>query len=182
LGEAFDKTAKMMGLPYPGGPHIERLARKGDYDKFLFPRPLCGEPGCDFSFSGLKTAVRKCIMEEAGDSQQLSERQQADIAASFQKTVGDILENRLEHAYKTFIHEYGPERAMVLAGGVAANTYLRERLKAQAVKKHMEFAVPPVKLCTDNAAMIAWAGIERMKQFPPDSLDISPKARWPLAG
>ncbi len=180
LGEAFDKIAKMMGLPYPGGPQVERLARDGDDTRFTFPLPMVGEAHGDFSFSGLKTAVRRQIvaLAEAGG---LDAQAKADIAASFQRSVAAILTDRLGVALKTFVAQYGPGHTLVLAGGVAANLYLRKELTSLADAHGMLLVAPPLALCTDNAAMIAWAGLERLGQFPPDGLDALPRARWPLA-
>lgn len=180
LGEAFDKTAKMMGLPYPGGPQIERLARQGDGSRFTFPLPFTGEAHGDFSFSGLKTAVRRQVvaLAEAG---QLDAQAKADIAASFQRSVAAILEDRLEVSLRRFVESYGTGHPLVVAGGVAANLYLRDGLKEIAARHGMLMIAPPLALCTDNAAMIAWAGLERLHRFPPDALDILPRARWPLA-
>jgi N6-L-threonylcarbamoyladenine synthase len=181
LGEAFDKTAKMMGLPYPGGPEVEMLARQGNGTRFTFPLPMRGEPHADFSFSGLKTAVRRQVVA-LGESGQLDAQAKADIAASFQHSVGLILQDRLGVALRAFVQEYGDGHALVVAGGVAANHYLRSLLSQTAQEHRMIMVAPPMGLCTDNAAMIAWAGLERRDLFPPDGLEIIPRARWPLAG
>lgn len=187
LGEAFDKTAKMMGLPYPGGPEIEKLAREGDENRFPLPKPLISQNNCNFSFSGLKTAMRNLILEraEANDGQ-LSDADKADIAASFQKTVVDILKNRLQKAITIFKSEHGDidTPQLVIAGGVAANNYIREGLSDLAADNQMQLIAPPIKLCTDNAAMIAWAAAERINvgDLTGDKLDdIDPRARWPVA-
>jgi N6-L-threonylcarbamoyladenine synthase len=171
VGEAFDKTAKLLGLPYPGGPAIERLARDGDPRAFRLPRPLHGRPGCDFSFAGLKTAVRQIVETTA-----LSERGRADLAAAFQLAVGDVLADRAANA----IARADGCTNLVVAGGVAANTYLRGRLDALAGRHGMRLVAPPARLCTDNAAMIAWAGLERLRLGLTDGLDFAARPRWPL--
>jgi len=180
VGEAFDKVAKMMALGFPGGPAVERTAKAGDASRFHLPRPLMGKPGCDFSFSGLKTAVRQLIEAqriEAGG--ELTDELRADIAASFQATVADVLADRVAHAMEMANLPEGSRR-FVVAGGVASNQTLRARLEATAVEHGFDFIVPPAKLCTDNGAMIAWAGAERFAMGMKDGLEISPLARWPL--
>jgi len=178
VGEAFDKTAKLLGLGYPGGPAIERLARQGNPRRFALPRPLKGKPGCDFSFSGLKTAVRQAL-ESLGDAP--TEADKADLAASFQAAVLDVIADRTRHAIQAFADLYGAAgRHLVVAGGVAANTALRYSLRQLAEKQGMCLSVPPAKLCTDNGAMIAWVGLERLQRGLVDGLDVSARARWPL--
>jgi N6-L-threonylcarbamoyladenine synthase len=174
LGEAFDKTAKMLGLPYPGGPAVERMAAKGDAARFTLPRPLVGKPGCDFSFSGLKTAVRRAAEQAAP----LNDRDIADLCASFQATVGDILEDRISNA----LAEWTGNRptALVAAGGVAANQAIRNRLVTLCRAAGLPFLAPPPALCTDNAAMIAWTGALKLDAGLPGDTDIMPRARWPL--
>jgi N6-L-threonylcarbamoyladenine synthase len=181
LGEAFDKTAKMMGLPYPGGPHIERIAAHGDPRRFDFPRPLTQRAGCDFSFSGLKTAVRIALQQlHTNQPQGISEQDRADIAASFQATAAAVLDNRLRHAIQTCLARFPQTKQLVLAGGVAANMALRSTCEATASHFGLQLIAPPIKLCTDNAAMIAWAAHERIAAgFTPDST-IEPVARWAL--
>jgi N6-L-threonylcarbamoyladenine synthase len=175
-GEAFDKTAKLIGLGYPGGPAIERAARAGDARRFALPRPLAGRPGCDFSFSGLKTAVRRITLER----DPLDERDRADLAASVELAICDALCDRTANAIAWF-RRYRPEgRSLVVAGGVAANTRLRHRLAGLAGSAGLDFLAPPPALCTDNAAMIAWAGVERLRLGLVDGLDASPHPRWPL--
>jgi N6-L-threonylcarbamoyladenine synthase len=180
-GEAFDKTAKLLGIPYPGGPQIEKLAKQGDPLKFQFPRPLFHkkEPefSCSFSFSGLKTAVRQTI-EKLGD---LTEKTRADCAASFQYAVGEILANRTLNAMKKCRERNINLTHFVVAGGVAANEYLRQLLEKTAMSQNMKFVAPPLNLCTDNAAMIAWGGIEKMRLNQIDSLSFVPRPRWPLS-
>ncbi|WP_341703902.1 tRNA (adenosine(37)-N6)-threonylcarbamoyltransferase complex transferase subunit TsaD [Ferrovibrio sp.] len=177
-GEAFDKTAKLLGLGYPGGPAIERLAKQGNAARFELPRPLWRKPGCDFSFSGLKTAVRLAL-ESCGPAP--SEQDRADLAASFQQTVMDVILDRARNAVAMFDGTYGAARKhFVVAGGVAANAALREGLVALAEKSGMHFTAPPMNLCTDNGAMIAWAGLERFRLGITDSLEAPARARWPL--
>jgi len=170
-GECFDKTAKLLGLGFPGGPAIERLAKDGDPQRFALPRPLWRKPGCDFSFSGLKTAVRQAVEKlPPGDQQAV-----ADLCASFQRTVGDVLADRCANALAL-----APSSTLVVAGGVAANVYLRGRLEKTASEHGARLVAPPVKLCTDNGAMIAWAGLERLRLGMTDVLDFRPRPRWPL--
>lgn len=167
VGECFDKTAKLLGLGFPGGPAVEKAAQGGDAKRFALPRPMWRKPGCDFSFSGLKTAVRQTVEKlPAGDTQAI-----ADLCASFQRTVGDVLVDRCANALAL-----QPSPTLVVAGGVAANAYLRGRLEQLPAK----LVAPPVKLCTDNGAMIAWAGAERLRLGMTDSLDFRPRPRWPL--
>ncbi|MFN4276058.1 MAG: tRNA (adenosine(37)-N6)-threonylcarbamoyltransferase complex transferase subunit TsaD [Ferrovibrio sp.] len=177
-GEAFDKTAKLLGLGYPGGPAIERLARQGDATRFELPRPLWRKPGCDFSFSGLKTAVRLAL-ESCGPNP--SEQDKADLAASFQATVMAVILDRARHAIAMFDESHSARgKHFVVAGGVAANAKLREGLVALAEEYGMAFTAPPLRLCTDNGAMIAWAGLERFRLGMTDTLEAPARARWPL--
>ncbi len=170
LGEAFDKVAKMLGLPQPGGPHVEKMAKDGDENAFAFPIPMKGREGCDLSFSGLKTAVRLAAPGAKPE----------DICASFQRTACDALIDRTKNAIAMFRKHYPTGKDFVLAGGVAANQKIRERLTALLAEHDMRLTAPPTALCTDNAAMIAWAGIERYRLGLTDSLDFEPRARWPL--
>ena len=179
LGEAFDKTAKLLGLPYPGGPAVERAARAGNPQRFDFPRPLVGDARLDFSFSGLKTAVRQA----AHSLEPVTDEDVADICASFQRAISRTLNDRIGRGLKRFKADYpavgGP--ALVVAGGVAANQTLRATLQGLCDEHGFRFVAPPLQLCTDNAAMIAWAGAERMAAgLPADSLDVAPRSRWPL--
>ncbi len=180
VGEAFDKVAKILGLPYPGGPSIERLARLGDPKKFQLPQPLLYHKDaslkCSFSFSGLKTAVR----QEMAKLPFVQETECQDMAASFQATVIDILTDRCSNALEICLHQGFSLNAFVVAGGVASNQPLREALQKVCQKFGIKFIAPPAVLCTDNAAMIAWAGIEKLKLKAIDSLDFAPKPRWPL--
>jgi N6-L-threonylcarbamoyladenine synthase len=177
LGEAFDKTAKLLGLPFPGGPNVERAAAGGNPHRFHLPRPLKGAPGCDFSFSGLKTALRI----EAERSAPLSEKDVADLAASFQAAAVDVVEDRTRAALERFLEVVGRmPTALVVAGGVAANESIRERLTAFCEEAGVRFVAPPARLCTDNAAMIAWAGAERLAAGIPPAANLPPRARWPL--
>jgi tRNA N6-adenosine threonylcarbamoyltransferase len=175
-GEALDKAAKLLGLGYPGGPAIERAARAGDPHRFALPRPLKGRRGCDFSFSGLKTAVRLLVCERGT----LDARDVADLAASVERAVCDALVDRTANAIAWFRHNHPNGKSLVAAGGVAANERLRRHLAALAVDSGLRFVAPPPELCTDNAAMIAWAGIERLRLGLTDGLDFAPRPRWPL--
>lgn len=177
-GEAFDKAAKMMGLGYPGGPKIEQYALNGDAKRFDLPRPMVGKPGCDLSFSGLKTAVRRLI--DSFEEQGLSEQDKADMSASFQQAVLDSIRSRLKNAIKEFKRLYPEGKHLVVAGGVAANKALRQSLEELAQKNRLTFAAPPLHLCTDNGAMIAWAGMEYFQAGISHPLDFSPRPRWPL--
>ncbi len=179
LGEAFDKTAKLLGLPYPGGPAVERAALAGNPQRFDFPRPLVGDARLDFSFSGLKTAVRQA----AQSLEPVTEQDIADICASFQRAISRTLKDRVGRGLKRFKAEHaGVVRpALVVAGGVAANQVLRSTLQSLCAQSGFEFIAPPLSLCTDNAAMIAWAGAERLAAgMVADGLDVAPRSRWPL--
>ena len=170
-GECFDKTAKLLGLGFPGGPAVERAAEGGDPRRFALPRPMWRKPGCDFSFSGLKTAVRQTVEKLPADDP----RAVADLCASFQRTVGDVFADRCANALAQ-----APSSTLVVAGGVAANVYLRGRLEEVAAAHGAKLVAPPVRLCTDNGAMIAWAGVERLRLGQVDALDFRPRPRWPL--
>ncbi|QIB33264.1 tRNA (adenosine(37)-N6)-threonylcarbamoyltransferase complex transferase subunit TsaD [Ancylobacter pratisalsi] len=176
IGEAFDKTAKMLGLPYPGGPQVERAALKGDASRFALPRPLVGKPTPDFSLSGLKTAVRLEALRIAP----LSDQDVNDLCASFQAAVIDVLADRVRCALRK-MREHGLKpNALVLAGGVGANQSVRRVLHKVAADGGTRLAVPPPELCTDNGAMIAWAGAERLALGLTDELSFAPRPRWPL--
>ena len=178
VGEAFDKTAKMLGLGYPGGPPIEAAAKLGNPKRFALPRPLKGRPGCHFSFSGLKAAVKRAL--DALPPGDLQPSDVNDMAASFQAAVAEVIGDRTRRAIHLF-RDLCPEgRSLVVAGGVAANTALRETLRTVAADEGLTLAAPPLLLCTDNGAMIAWAGIERLRLGLTDGLDFAPRPRWPL--
>lgn len=180
LGEAFDKTAKMLGLGYPGGPAVEKLAKEGNPQAYSFTVPMKGRPGCDFSFSGLKTAVRTQLLA-LSQADEINAQQKADLCASFQEAVAQSVCDRAQNAIERYKQECPQARHFVLAGGVAANQFIRARLETICVQHGLELVAPPVALCTDNAAMIAWAGIERLKAGFVDGFDFEPRARWPLA-
>ncbi len=176
LGEAFDKAAKLLGLPYPGGPAVEQAALSGKPDRFALPRPMVGRPGADFSFSGLKTALR--LAAEAAAP--LSEADVADLCASFQAAVLDTVADRTRHAMEAFAGDHGGPAVLVAAGGVAANKALAARLARTAKNQGFRLVVPPPKLCSDNGVMIAWAGAERLALGLVDGLDAPARPRWPL--
>lgn len=178
-GEAFDKTAKLLKLPFPGGPAVEKAALTGSPKRFAFPMPLKGRPGCDFSFSGLKTAVRLAAKDTASEGT-VSAQDVSDLCASFQYTVGEVLKDRMRNAFATYSGMFSSSQ-LVIAGGVAANNYLRNALESVAAEYGFNLTAPPLGLCTDNAAMIAWAGIERLNRGFKSGLDTEPRARWPLA-
>ncbi|WP_209017637.1 tRNA (adenosine(37)-N6)-threonylcarbamoyltransferase complex transferase subunit TsaD [Roseibium aggregatum] len=177
VGEAFDKTAKLLGLPYPGGPHVEKMAARGDVERFRLPRPLLDRPGLDMSFAGLKTALRT----QAKKLEPIDEQTVADLCAGFQRSVADVLATRTKSALEMFRQRYpGTAPVIVVAGGVAANKEIRASLLTAADDAGAQFVAPPLKLCTDNAAMIAWAGIERLQAGPVNDMSLSPRPRWPL--
>lgn len=177
VGEAFDKTAKLLGLGYPGGPLVEKAAEKGDAARFDLPRPMKGRKELNFSFSGLKTAVRQATQNLGVDP---SDGDRTDLAAGFQAAVADVLEDRCRRALALFHEEYPKGGPLVIAGGVAANKFLRKRLSDLALREGGVLVAPPQTLCTDNAAMIAWAGLERLRLGLTDGLDFAPRPRWPL--
>lgn len=179
-GEAFDKTARVLGLPQPGGPAVERAACDGDARRFAFPRPLLDRPGCDMSFSGLKTALireRDALIAKQGG---ITVQNRADLCAGFQAAVADVLAEKTARALEVYL-ETGPETpAIAVAGGVAANSAIRAGLEAVSSDAGVRFVAPPLPLCTDNAAMIAWAGIELDRIGHPGMTPLVPRPRWPL--
>ncbi len=175
-GEAFDKVAKMLGLPYPGGPQVEKEAGRGDAGRFAFPRPMLGRENPDFSFSGLKTAVRLAAERIAP----LSKTDVADLCASFQAAVVDVMVERTRAGLRAFRQRVGTPNALVVAGGVAANEAIRRALVRFSSESGLLLVTPPPALCTDNGAMIAWTGIERLRLGMTDSLDFAARPRWPL--
>src|SRR5690242_13143035 len=177
IGEAFDKTAKLLGLGYPGGPQVEAEARAGNPARFALPRPMAGRADCDFSLSGLKTALRL----EAERIAPLSDQDVADLCAGFQQAVVDVVADRLRQGLRMFRATFGTPSSLVAAGGVAANETIRNVLSRLAFEAGTVLVVPAPELCTDNGAMIAWAGAERLALGLTDTLDVSPRARWPLA-
>jgi len=176
IGEAFDKTAKLLGLGYPGGPQVEQEALRGNPVRFLLPRPMHGRPEADFSLSGLKTALRL----EAEKIAPLTDQDVADLCASFQQAVVETVMDRLRAGLRIFREQYGAPTALVAAGGVAANQALRKVLHRIGFESGTVLVAPPPALCTDNGAMIAWAGAERLALGLTDSFDTAPRARWPL--
>lgn len=186
VGECFDKSAKLMGLPFPGGPNLERIAKNcrntvTAREKYPLPSPMKGRKNCDFSFSGLKTAVRLHVQNMPPEKNTPEEI--ADLAYSFQHTAADVLADRCKHALEKFLAAYAPlphTPTLVVAGGVSANMTVRTRLDELCKKMNVTLYAPPLSLCGDNGAMIAWAGIERLKLGQNDPLDFKARPRWPL--
>ncbi len=176
LGEAFDKLAKLLDLGFPGGPFVEKAAKNGDSKRFSLPRPLFGREGCDFSFAGLKTACAREV-DRLGVP---TDQDKADLCASFQAAVLDIVEDRTRNAMGMFDSVWGAKGRLVAAGGVAANQAIRSRLQAMAGDRGYDFIAPPLRWCTDNAAMIALAGAERLRLGFSDDLSFPARPRWPL--
>jgi len=175
LGEAFDKTAKLLGIEFPGGPKIEEWAKKGDRNYFKLPKPILKKGGCNLSFAGLKTAVLRTSKKLK------NEKEKYHLAASFQKTINEILYEKTKVAMEEFlITKKNKQNTFVIAGGVASNLSIRENLIKLAKEKNFVSVFPPINLCSDNAAMIAWAGIERFKINLTNNLEFPSKARWPL--
>jgi N6-L-threonylcarbamoyladenine synthase len=176
IGEAFDKVAKLLGLPYPGGPHVEREAAQGNPERFALPRPMQGRPEPDFSLSGLKTALRL----EAERIAPLGQGDVADLCASFQAAVVDVVVDRTRMGLRAFGALAGHPTALVVAGGVAANQALRAALQRLAIEAGLRLVAPPLPLCGDNGAIVAWAGLERLRVGLVDDLTAPARARWPL--
>ncbi len=177
-GEAFDKIAKLLGLGWPGGPALEKLAALGDSSRHDFPRPLMRREGCDFSFSGLKTAVARAV--ERYPAGALPQSEAADIAASFQRAVAEVLADRAGNAMAMMRARSPAARLLVVAGGVASNGAIRTALTQAADARGFQMVAPPVRLCTDNAVMVAWAGLERLRLGWTDGIGFAPRPRWPL--
>ena len=179
-GEAFDKVARLLGLPQPGGPAVERAARCGDAKRFTLPRPLADRADCNMSFSGLKTAVlraRDSLIDAQGG---LYEQDRSDICAGFQQAVCDVLIAKSRRAMDVYLSEQPKVKSLAVAGGVAANASIRDGLKALAAETASAFVAPPMSLCTDNAAMIAYVGMELFDAGHRDGMDLVPRPRWPL--
>ena len=175
LGEAFDKTAKLLGIEFPGGPKIEEWAKKGNENYFKLPKPILKKGGCNLSFAGLKTAVLRTSKELK------NQKEKYHLAASFQKTINEILYEKTKIAMKEFLkNKKDKQKTFVIAGGVAANLSIRDNLSKLAKEKKFSPIFPPTNLCSDNAAMIAWAGIERYKINLIDNLEFLSRSRWPL--
>jgi N6-L-threonylcarbamoyladenine synthase len=179
-GEAFDKTAKLLGLTQPGGPAVEAEAKLGNAKRFAFPRPLLDRPGCDLSFSGLKTALlraRDTLITAQGG---ITVQDRRDLCAGFQAAVADVLAEKTKRALATYLAQSPHAPAFAVAGGVAANAAIRAKLETVCADAAVRFLAPPLALCTDNAAMIAWAGIERFRLGLQDGMDLAARPRWPL--
>jgi len=179
-GEAFDKTAKLLGLPQPGGPSVETEAQKGDPKRFKLPRPLLDRPGVDMSFSGLKTALlreRDKLVERDGG---LHVQDRADLCAAFQAAVTDVLAEKSRRALAEYMALAPATPTFAVAGGVSANMTIRAALESVSADSGATFLAPPLRLCTDNAAMVAWAGIERFRAGQTDDMTLQARPRWPL--
>ncbi|ETD78078.1 tRNA (adenosine(37)-N6)-threonylcarbamoyltransferase complex transferase subunit TsaD [Rhodobacter capsulatus] len=179
-GEAFDKAAKLLGLPQPGGPAVEAEAAKGNPKAFRFPRPLLDRPGCDLSFSGLKTALLRARDTEIAAHGGLYRQTRADLCAGFQQAIADVLAEKTRRALAVYLETAPAEPALAVAGGVAANKAIRAALEQLCAAQGVRFTAPPLRLCTDNAAMIAWAGIERFRLGLASPADLIARPRWPL--
>ena len=179
-GEAFDKIARLLGLPQPGGPAVQAEAETGDPMRFAFPRPLLNRPGCDMSFSGLKTAVLRARDELVTARGGITLQDRADICAGFQAAVSDVLAEKTRRAIFEYLAKTPNQPAFAVAGGVAANSEIRGALKEVAKQEGLAFTAPPLSLCTDNAAMIAWAGLELAAIDHPGLVPLIARPRWPL--
>ena len=179
-GEAFDKTARLLGLPQPGGPSVEAEARLGDERRYRFPRPLLDRPGCDLSFSGLKTALMRQRDKIVAEKNGLTRQDRADLCAGFQAAVRDTLAEKTRRAVALYLDEQPGAPALAVAGGVAANMAIRGALKSVCTETGLRFTAPPLALCTDNAAMIAYAGSELLAAGAEDDMTLAARPRWPL--
>ena len=179
-GEAFDKTARLLGLAQPGGPSVEAEAEQGTARRFAFPRPLLDRPGCDMSFSGLKTALLRTRDGVIADKGGLTRQDRADMCAGFQAAVVDVLAEKTRRALAAYLAESPAQPMLAVAGGVAANQPIRAALQAVCAEAGAGFTAPPLALCTDNAAMIAYAGLERMALGKVDDMTLAARPRWPL--
>lgn len=179
-GEAFDKTAKLLGLSQPGGPSVEAEAALGSPTRFPFPRPLLDRPGCDLSFSGLKTALLRTRDSLIANQGGITQQDRRDLCAGFQQAVADVLTEKTRRALAIYLASAPARPAFAVAGGVAANKIIRASLETICTEQGIDFIAPPLRLCTDNAAMIAWAGIERFRAGLGDTADLVARPRWPL--
>ncbi|WP_341368492.1 tRNA (adenosine(37)-N6)-threonylcarbamoyltransferase complex transferase subunit TsaD [Yoonia sp. BS5-3] len=179
-GEAFDKTARILGLPQPGGPSVENAAKRGDPKRFNLPRPLLNQPGCDMSFSGLKTAILRARDAIIAEKEGLTVQDQADLCAGFQAAACDVLTEKTRRALDIYLGLNPAVPTFAIAGGVAANTAIRAALMQLCSETDTRWVAPPLALCTDNAAMIAYAGLERLQHGETDDLTLSARPRWPL--
>ncbi|MGA1612723.1 MAG: tRNA (adenosine(37)-N6)-threonylcarbamoyltransferase complex transferase subunit TsaD [Rhodobacteraceae bacterium] len=179
-GEAFDKTARLLGLPQPGGPAVQAQAAQGDASRFALPRPLLDRPGCDMSFSGLKTAILRARDGVVAEKSGLTRQDRADLCASFQAAVVDVLAEKTRRALQAYLADAPVAPLLAVAGGVAANTAIRAALQEVCAQADVAFLAPPLALCTDNAAMIAYAGIERFRLGQYDTMALAARPRWPL--
>jgi N6-L-threonylcarbamoyladenine synthase len=178
VGEAFDKVAKLLGLGWPGGAALETLAAQGDPARYAFPRPMLRREGCAFSFSGLKTAVAQVVAKFPPGPLRI--RDAADIAAGFQGAVTDVLADRASNAMEMMRARWPAAELLIVAGGVAANRAIRVALETAAVRRGFRLVAPPLRLCTDNAVMVAWTALERLRLGWTNPLDFPPRPRWPL--
>ncbi len=179
-GEAFDKTARLLGLPQPGGPSVEAEARLGDERRYRFPRPLLDRPGCDLSFSGLKTALMRQRDKIVAEKNGLTRQDRADLCAGFQAAVRDTLAEKTRRAVAMYLDEQPGAPALAVAGGVAANMAIRGAMETVCTETGLRFTAPPLALCTDNAAMIAYAGSELLAAGAEDDMTLAARPRWPL--
>lgn len=179
-GEAFDKTARLLGLPQPGGPSVETTATQGQANRFAFPRPLLDREGCDMSFSGLKTALLRLRDRVVSEKGGITSQDRADLCAGFQMAVADVMAEKTRRALRLYLADNPAQPVLAVAGGVAANQTIRGKLAAVAQEAGAEFVAPPLALCTDNAAMIAYAGLELYRAGQRDDMTLAARPRWPL--